>query len=343
MNVRASHDFPVRVVLAHQVSFRLGALLIDPAMRRIVHQDGRQEIVEHRVMQVLVALARVEGDILSRDDLIARCWDGRIVGDDAINRVMSRLRRISKGIGRGVFRIETITKVGYRLSSDSFTASGPALAAGRGWSRRYRIPATVGIAALLALAALLAWQGTSPSPAAVAVLAEGEDPQGRAFARHLAADLSRLAGARPGALVVVDGTRAAQADYVVRAGGERQGGRVQAALVLSSRGGELLWSARFDRLAAEEADLRPQAAAKLSFVLLCATEASAAEDARMGRVALRLYLAACDRMHDDPDPRLLALTREITARSPDFAQGWAMRAYAEAFLGGLEEAAQELV
>jgi len=72
-------------------------------------------------MQVLVALARANGDILTREALTVLCWDGRIVGEDAINRVMSRLRRLSEGIGGGSFRIETITKVGYRL-----VALGPA-------------------------------------------------------------------------------------------------------------------------------------------------------------------------------------------------------------------------
>jgi tetratricopeptide (TPR) repeat protein len=74
-------------------------------------------------MQVLVALARANGEILTREALTVLCWDGRIVGEDAINRVMSRLRRLSEGIGGCSFRIETITKVGYRL-----VVSGPAVA-----------------------------------------------------------------------------------------------------------------------------------------------------------------------------------------------------------------------
>ena len=67
-------------------------------------------------MQVLVALAQAQGSIITRDDLVALCWDGRVVGDDAINRVMSRLRRVAEGIGAGSFAVETVTKVGYRLA-----------------------------------------------------------------------------------------------------------------------------------------------------------------------------------------------------------------------------------
>lgn len=79
-------------------------------------------------MQVLVTLHAAKGRVVSREDLTASCWEGRIVGDDAINRVLSRLRRVADGIGGGSFRIETITKVGYRLVEiePSVTASAPA-------------------------------------------------------------------------------------------------------------------------------------------------------------------------------------------------------------------------
>src|SRR3546814_20678143 len=77
---------------------------------------GAEEIIEPRVMQVLLALAEARSEIVRREDLTERCWEGRIVGEDAINRVLSRLRRVAEGIGEASFRIETITKVGYRLA-----------------------------------------------------------------------------------------------------------------------------------------------------------------------------------------------------------------------------------
>lgn len=104
-----------RIDLAHEPELRLGRLTIRPALRQLLRDDDMEEVVEPRVMQVLVALAREPGAILSRDDLTTACWEGRVVGEDAINRVISRLRRVAEGIGEGAFRIETITKVGYRL------------------------------------------------------------------------------------------------------------------------------------------------------------------------------------------------------------------------------------
>lgn len=92
----------------------LGPLRLCPPTREIVDAHGRTHVIEPRVMQVLLALLRADGAIVSREALNASCWDGRIVGDDAINRVISRLRRLETELG-GVFRIETVTRVGYRL------------------------------------------------------------------------------------------------------------------------------------------------------------------------------------------------------------------------------------
>jgi len=104
---------PGRVELAHEPPFRLGILDAEPATRQLKSGD-RSETIEPRVMQVLVALFRA-GSIVTREELIQRCWDGRVVGDDAINRVLSRIRHLAVDFGQGSFSVETITKVGYWL------------------------------------------------------------------------------------------------------------------------------------------------------------------------------------------------------------------------------------
>ena len=104
-----------RVDLAHAPGFTLGHLSVRPALHQVVRDDGAEEVLQHRVMQVLVALARADGGIVTRDELTMSCWDGRVVGEDAINRILSRLRSVATGIGADSFRIETITRVGYRL------------------------------------------------------------------------------------------------------------------------------------------------------------------------------------------------------------------------------------
>ena len=102
-----------RVDLAHEPDFALGPVRVRPSLREITC-DGSREIIDRRVMQVLVALARTAGSVVSRDDLIESCWEGVVVGEDAINNCISRLRRVAE-VNGNAFAIETVSRVGYRL------------------------------------------------------------------------------------------------------------------------------------------------------------------------------------------------------------------------------------
>lgn len=100
--------------LGAETDFALGALTVHPATRQ-VSADARQKTVEPRVMQVLVALARAEGAVVSRDQLVERCWGGRVVGDDAVNSCLAKVRALADFTPERSFEIETIPRVGYRL------------------------------------------------------------------------------------------------------------------------------------------------------------------------------------------------------------------------------------
>ena len=110
---------PCPIDLAHTRPFQIGDVEVRPAARELVRGDQR-DMIEPLVMQVLITLANARGEILSRDDLIEACWGGRAITDDAISRVISRLRALGRAFGS--FEVETITKVGYRLAG-TVTAS----------------------------------------------------------------------------------------------------------------------------------------------------------------------------------------------------------------------------
>lgn len=161
------------VLLARRADFTLGNATVRPSLR-IVEGPAGQVSVEPRVMQVLIALADAEGGVLSRDDLLQQCWQGRIVGDDAINRAIAEARRTSEATGAS-FRIETITRVGYRLDVRPGRAdAGGNGAAGPARSTRRNVLAlsAVGAAAIAAGGyGAFAWQR---SRRASALLAKGK-------------------------------------------------------------------------------------------------------------------------------------------------------------------------
>ena len=108
-----SQAIPIRVDLAREPAFRLSAVQVSPATREVLGRGGLREVLEPRVMQVLVALARRRGEVVSRDELIDACWRGQVVGDDAVSRCIASLRRLARAFGG--LTIETIARVGYRL------------------------------------------------------------------------------------------------------------------------------------------------------------------------------------------------------------------------------------
>ncbi len=183
---------PWPIDLAHISPFHLGEVEVHPASREMVLGE-RREVLEPLVMQVLVALASASGETLSRDDLIAACWGGRAVTDDALNRVMSRLRALSRSFGG--FRVETITKVGYRLIIEE---SGIAPARTAPLSRRAAMAGAVVAAGVAGAAWLLgresrATDATSPEVARLIAEARAATREGMPDDMARAAALYRLA------------------------------------------------------------------------------------------------------------------------------------------------------
>ena len=158
-----------RVRLSAERDFALGDLEVLPSVSEAV-RGGHRQHVEPRVMQVLVVLAGAGGAVVSRDELIQRCWDGRVVGEAAINRCMSRLRALAdRGDGSRSFHVETIARVGYRLraADGAIRASAPADNAPE--ARRGKRAALLALAGLVvvAIAAIVAF-GYRAAPTHVA-------------------------------------------------------------------------------------------------------------------------------------------------------------------------------
>lgn len=193
--------------LGHRPSIQVGAAEIRPATCEVVGPGGR-EAVEPRVMQVLVALAEARGETLTRDDLIRLCWNGRVVGDDSINRAILKIRKLADGAAAGSFTLKTIHKVGYRLCETGGEAAPsqdePAPATDRPPRRMRRgwIAAIV-VSALAMLAVVLVWFATpqrpapeAAAPASLAVLpfrnwSSGDDYFAQGVAEEIRAHLAR--------------------------------------------------------------------------------------------------------------------------------------------------------
>jgi len=236
VDARVSHPKPGGIQLAEEPEFRLGAATVDPVTHE-VRFGGAIERIQAQPMRVLVALAQARGKLLTREAIAERCWDGRIIGDDVINRAILILRGAARK--SGAFEIETIPREGYRLI----------VAAGDKRNRRRWLYSGAGVAAVAGIAA---WILTplEPAPASVTVLPTVSHVAGGA---NLSADIqaTMIHALMDSGFAVNGGGTASDgknADYRIRTEIGGSNGRIRASVQMEDvRHGMLILSRQFDR------------------------------------------------------------------------------------------------
>jgi len=336
--------------LAHESDFRIGSLLVSPSTREVARGDLR-EMLEPRVMQVLVALYRAAGEVVSRDDLITRCWEGRVVGEDAINRVIGRLRRLSEVDREASFVIETIPRVGYRLMASQMLAAtevGSGLPAVEAKNRAVT-PLRIAAAAIVVAAAAgtafwlyprPALPPAQPVAARVAVLpfdTLSDGPQARHFADSLTDEIATRLNSNLIQVVSRD-----DAGTLRGADRDRKLAELGVSLLLDGTVQNddktvkirvhlddpvrhaTLWSGSLDGPATNGDRLQASIADTIVAVLACSNRALAPAHGLTDPDLLTRYLHGCDILKNGTGSRerayeVLASLRDVAAKAPGFA------------------------
>lgn len=301
----------VPVVLARTPAFEVGGLQVRPATREVAGAASVHAL-EPRVMQVLVALARCRGQVVSRDDLVHACWGNRAVGDDAINRCIQSLRRLAAE--HGAFSIHTVKRVGYRLDE----AASHATAGER---------STLPVLAVLAFDNLsgdpgMVWFSDGLSVEILQTVTQGANVKvighGSSFRFRGAEKAARDVAAQLGATHVLDGT--------VRQAGNRL--RVSANLV-EGHSGITLWSMSFERELADVFAVQDEIAGATAAALRLAF-APVRPGGTIEPQVFDLYLRARSPLgglggsEDEAQHlRSLDLLDAVTEVAPHFARAWA--------------------
>ena len=233
---------------------------VRPAELSVEIDDQRHEL-QPRVMQVLVALAGARPSVVSRDKLVELCWDGRIVGDDSINRCILALRHLAQQAALAPFSIETVPRVGYRLVEQPH---GDSAQSTRFTPQRRSLIIGAVLALIIAAAGFLIWQqrGSPTEPASIAVLPfrnlSTSDPYfAQGISEEIVGQLAREPHFRVAGSIstsqlgpdadVQDVARRLDVDYVVEGSVRRQADRVRVdAGLIRARDGVRLWSDTYD-------------------------------------------------------------------------------------------------
>ena len=263
----------VLVAMTSHGSFTVGDWLVEPDLDRITRDSGSTSL-RPQVMELLVFLARQDGQVARTEDLLDNLWAGKFVTDGTLYNCVGELRQALADGEAGQKYIETIPKKGYRLVVPVTGLDEPP---GRGESKADGAGSKVSFAIASFVVALLAIAGTwvvsekngSPTAAgnSIAVLpfvdlSESKDQEyfGDGVAEEILNMLAQVKGLRVTARTSSFQFKAQNLD--VRAIGEslnvaavlegsvRKSGdtlRITAQLV-STEDGFHLWSETYDRL-----------------------------------------------------------------------------------------------
>lgn len=317
-------DSDGRVKLASVPDFDLGGMHVSPA-RREVRANGETRMLEPRVMQVLVTLAEARPSVVARDELVASCWPGTAVSEDAINRCILALRKLSRETEPQPFTIETVSRVGYALQEGQ--PEGGAGQNGKISVRFLRkglaLPVLVLLLALAA-GAFIIWQQPQSDAVSVAVVPATSSAESRALAEGLTTKLGTMQIVSEARARLLDVARAkdAQLRFSVRA--SPQGSGMPTNVVLLNKRAELLWSKDFQSPPAHSGALEDQIAYAAGKVLECDIESQAGEPKLNAQLA-KLYLNGCASLVDANESSIRDLSRlfeQITRSAPGFQPAW---------------------
>ena len=336
----STEDWVHGIDLAQEPDFDLGSLRVRPATCE-VEWNGVSQTLQRRVMQVLVALVRARGSVVSQNDLVIRCWRGLSVTDDAIYRCISQLRKLAAGYPDAPYAIEAIPGVGYRLTSSGSAKDDAAAEPAR---RKRRVAfwlwVAAAAAAILIILAGAFWMVRGrvsddhlPDRVAVQLFDTlSNSDAARSLARRIPNEVVNelgdsqietvLAGepagnGTPGSanptpgLVVTGIVRDDAANLIVNV--RIEDGSTRAAL----------WSLEFKRARGEASDLPMEVAARVADVVNFAIFARSANPPLTDNSALSALLQTNDMIRDTQSDwaQMIERAQGVVARHPEFAFG----------------------
>lgn len=305
------------------MEYRVGHLKLQPH-RQVL--DGAEPVpIGRKALDLLSVLAKAEGALVTKDELMAAVWPGVIVEENAIQVHIAALRR---ALGEAAAQLSTVRGLGYRLSAQAL------------------VPAA---------AAPIAKVSDPPGPL-VAVLCfenRSSDPDLEYFADGVSEEILQAIARIDGVRVIartssfqLSGPQrstsavavALGASHILDGSVRRQAERLRIAAQLVEVASEtVLWSERFDGAIADVFAVQDLIARSVAGALKLKF-AVPARRVPIDPRAYDLYLHG-RRLAGPPDTRRECIERyeAAVAIAPDFAEAWASLALARALAARWDE------
>ena len=102
------------------MDIRFGAYTLDPDRQELLGPGGAVE-VEPQVFSLLTFLAENADRVVTKDEIIAHVWDGRIVSDANLNSRINAARKAVGDDGKAQAVIRTYPRRGFRFVAQTET------------------------------------------------------------------------------------------------------------------------------------------------------------------------------------------------------------------------------
>lgn len=304
-------------------------------------RDGRKIRLQQLPLLVLQELLAHAGELVTREQLIARLWPKGVVDfDTGLNTAVRKLRVALEDVGEVPRYIETIPRKGYRFLAVIDPPSevvAPAAPAPRLYvvSSRRRVAFAAG-SLLLLVAAVAAWWMHRPNPA----MAHGMTVRLTGFdllSTDLPASLREAVDAEITAAFSVDGVVGVSSAAAPKPGEaptytlggtiQRDGGTIRViSRLVNERSGAILWSNTSSYDGKEVARVPRHIAVDAGNVVRCGLFGASTYHKPLPDGVLRDYMQFCEG-HWNPSMQegrnALVPAQRVVAAVPDFSWGWA--------------------
>src|SRR5436305_8410018 len=98
-----------------QATFRFGRFVLVPS-ERLLLSDGKSIALTGKAFDLLVALVRHAGHLLTKEELLQAVWPGVVVEEVNLSVNVSALRKVLGAAPEGEW-IETVPRQGYRFNA----------------------------------------------------------------------------------------------------------------------------------------------------------------------------------------------------------------------------------
>lgn len=100
------------------VVYEFGSIRIDPSKRTVVRNDGENVPLPSRAFDLLLLLIERRGELVPKEELLARIWPDIHVEESSLPVMISLIRRAIGDDARRQQDIQTVSKQGYRFIGD---------------------------------------------------------------------------------------------------------------------------------------------------------------------------------------------------------------------------------